>query len=88
MTSSSKIDSLPEPPGDRGLPLIGETLSFFSDPNFSRKKVDKYGKIYQTNIFGNATAVLIGADANTFLFRNENKYVVSTWPQKYQNSFR
>ena len=81
MTSNSKIDSLPEPPGDRGLPLIGETLSFFTDPDFNRKKREKYGKIYQTNVFGNPTAIFIGADANTFLFRNENKYVVSTWPK-------
>ena len=81
MTSNSKIESLPEPPGDRGLPLIGETISFFTDSDFSRKKIEKYGKIYQTNIFGNPTAIFIGADANTFLFRNENKYVASTWPK-------
>ena len=79
--TSNKIDSLPEPPGDSGLPLIGETLSFFTDPDFNRKKIEKYGKIYQTNVFGNPTAIFIGADANTFLFRNENKYVASTWPK-------
>ena len=30
---------------------------------------------------GSHTIVAVGAEANTFLFRNENKYVVSTWPK-------
>jgi cytochrome P450 len=81
MTTSDKIHSLPEPPGGGGLPLIGETIAFFSDPDFNSKRVAKYGKVYQTNIFGNPTVVMIGSEANTFLFRQENKYVVSTWPK-------
>lgn len=77
MTNSS----LPLPPGDTGLPLIGETLNFLLDPNFAKKKIEKYGLISKTNIFGNNTVTMIGAEANEFLFRNENKYVVSTWPK-------
>jgi len=80
-TSKEKINSLPEPPGNSGLPLIGETLSFFSDPEFSRKRIAKYGKIYKTSVFGRYTVMMIGSEANAFLFRNENKYVVSTWPK-------
>ena len=79
--SDRNLDSLPTPPGENGLPLIGETISFFSDPDFNQKRVAKYGKIYKTNIFGSPTVTMIGADANTFLFRNENKYVASTWPK-------
>ena len=81
MTISNKLDSLPEPPGKNGLPFIGETLAFFSDPNFNQKRIEKYGKVYKTNVFGNPTAMMIGSEANTFLFRNENKYVVSSWPK-------
>jgi retinoid hydroxylase len=81
MTTNKQIHSLPEPPGDRGLPLIGETIAFFSDSDFNSKRVAKYGKVYQTSIFGSPTVVMIGSEANTFLFRNENKYVVSTWPK-------
>jgi cytochrome P450 len=76
-----EIDSLPLPPGDRGLPLIGETLAFFNDPQFNQKRIAKYGKVYQTNVFGNPTVMMVGAAANNFLFRHENKYVVSTWPK-------
>lgn len=75
------ITDLPLPPGDKGLPFIGETISFFTDGEFNSKKIEKYGKVYQTNIFGNPTVSMVGAEANNFLFRNENKYVVSTWPK-------
>jgi retinoid hydroxylase len=75
------LNSLPLPPGDRGWPLIGETLAFFNDPQFNQKRIAKYGKVYQTNVFGNPTVMMVGAAANNFLFRNENKYVVSTWPK-------
>lgn len=76
-----ELTSLPFPPGDTGLPFIGETISFFTDRNFNQKKINKYGKVYRTNIFGNSIVAMVGAEANNFLFRNENKYVVSTWPK-------
>ncbi|MGL6343427.1 MAG: cytochrome P450, partial [Waterburya sp.] len=41
----------------------------------------KYGKLYQTSVFGRPTVMMVGSEANTFLFRHENKYVVSTWPK-------
>ncbi|MGF1589547.1 MAG: cytochrome P450 [Pleurocapsa sp.] len=80
-TSESKLNSLPEPPGKTGLPFIGETIAFLTDPDFNQKRVEKYGKVYQTSIFGSPTVMMIGSEANTFLFRHENKYVVSTWPK-------
>jgi cytochrome P450 len=81
MTNNQEKSSLPLPPGNMGLPLIGETLNFLLDPNFQQKKVGKYGKIFKTNIFGSPTVTMIGAEANEFLFKNENKYVVATWPK-------
>lgn len=80
-TNSEQLTSLPKPPGEKGLPFIGETIAFFSDPDFNTKRIAKYGKVYQTNIFGRPTVMMIGSEANTFLFRNENKYVISTWPK-------
>ncbi|MGK7940876.1 MAG: cytochrome P450 [Crocosphaera sp.] len=81
MTPSETSKSLPLPPGENGLPFIGETLNFLFDPNFSKNKLSKYGQIYKTNIFGNDTVTMIGAEANQFLFRNDNQYVVSSWPK-------
>ncbi|MGL5794205.1 MAG: cytochrome P450 [Waterburya sp.] len=82
MTVNQKqLNSLPTPPGKQGLPLIGETINFLTDPNFNQKRIAKYGKVYQTSVFGRPTVMMVGSEANTFLFRNENKYVVSTWPK-------
>ena len=71
----------PLPPGSLGLPLVGETLSFLRDNNFAEKREKKYGKIYKSHIFGNPTIFLAGAEANKFLFSNENKYFTATWPK-------
>ncbi|MEL6440338.1 MAG: cytochrome P450 [Cyanobacteria bacterium J06621_8] len=79
--AEEKLHSLPEPPGEDGLPLIGETIAFFTDPDFNQKRVAKYGRVYRTNLLGTPTVMMIGAEANRFLFRNENKYVVSAWPK-------
>ncbi|AFZ37324.1 (+)-abscisic acid 8'-hydroxylase [Stanieria cyanosphaera PCC 7437] len=82
MTISQKTkQSLSLPPGNLGLPLLGETISFFTDPNFNQKRLNKYGKLFKTSLFGRPTVVMVGAEANTFLFKNENKYVVATWPK-------
>lgn len=67
------------PPGNFGLPILGETLDFLRDPNFQTKRLQKYGKIFKTHIFNRPTVVMTGAEANQFLFKNENKYVRATW---------
>lgn len=81
MTTSDRINFLPEPPGETGLPFIGETIAFFNDPDFNQKRVKKYGNVYKTSIFGSPTVMMVGSSANTFLFRHENKYVVSSLPK-------
>jgi len=72
---------LPLPPGNFGLPLVGETISFLTDNNFAEKREKKHGKIYKSHIFGAPTIFLAGAEANKFLFSNENKYFTATWPK-------
>ncbi|NET62475.1 MAG: cytochrome P450 [Symploca sp. SIO2E6] len=82
MTSTTEqLQSLPLPPGKLGLPLIGETISFLTDGNFAKKRLAKYGPVFKTKLFGNPTVMMVGAEANQFLFQNENQYVVSTWPK-------
>ncbi len=72
--------SLPLPPGNFGLPIIGETIGFFTDPDFAAKQQAKYGSIFKTRLLGSPTVFMVGAEANQFLFANENKYFVATWP--------
>ncbi|MBE9168292.1 cytochrome P450 [Pleurocapsales cyanobacterium LEGE 06147] len=79
--NQDQLRSLPLPPGSLGLPVIGETISFLTDKNFQQKRLAKYGKVFKSSIFGRPTVVMVGAEANTFLFKHENKYVVATWPK-------
>ncbi|MBD2578205.1 cytochrome P450 [Oscillatoria sp. FACHB-1406] len=82
MTSQTKtLEKLPLPPGNSGLPFVGETFAFLFDRDFSKKRLERYGKIFKTNVFGSSTAIMVGADANQFLFKNEEQYVRSTWPK-------
>ncbi len=80
-STTQDMRSLPLPPGNVCLPIIGETISFLTDRNFHKKRLDKYGRIYKTNIFGSPTVTMTTAEANQFLFTNENKYVAATWPK-------
>lgn len=73
-------NELPLPPGNLGLPILGETLAFFTDRNFQQKRLEQYGSVFKTHIFNQPTVVMVGAEANQFLFKNENKYVKAAWP--------
>jgi hypothetical protein len=43
--------SLPLPPGSSGLPILGETLSFFRDKDFATKRRQQHGNIFRSHIF-------------------------------------
>ena len=80
MTISQTKPTLPIPPGTLGLPLIGETLSFLRDADFVKKRQEKYGSVFKTNILGRPTIMMIGSEANRFILTNEKKYFESSWP--------
>ncbi len=63
-----------------GLPVIGETLNFFQDPNFASKRHRQYGDLFKTRLLGKPTIFLRGPDALNFVLTNENKYFVVSWP--------
>lgn len=73
-------NQLPLPPGSLGLPLIGETISFLRDPDFATKRQQKYGNIFKTNLFGSPTIMMVGAEANHYLFSQENQNFAIKWP--------
>lgn len=81
MNKTEVKSSLPLPPGSFGLPVIGETISFLTDGKFAEKREKKYGPVFKTHIFGRPTVVMVGPEANQFLFANENKYFAATWPK-------
>lgn len=71
---------LTTPPGKLGLPLLGETLAFLRDPDFAKKRHRRYGPIFKTQLLGNPTIFLKGAEANDFVLTHENQYFVVSWP--------
>ncbi|KAK7394427.1 hypothetical protein VNO78_14955 [Psophocarpus tetragonolobus] len=82
------------PPGKMGFPVIGESLEFLSTgwkghpQKFIYDRIAKYSSnVFKTSIFGERTVMLCGAACNKFLFSNENKLVVSWWPDNVNKIF-
>lgn len=78
--TTAHVKPLPLPPGNLGLPIIGETISFLRDSDFNQKRHKRYGAVYKTHLFGRPTVTISGAKANEFLLTNENCYFVISWP--------
>ncbi|KAF6175065.1 hypothetical protein GIB67_038978 [Kingdonia uniflora] len=75
------------PPGEMGLPWIGETFEFYKAQRnnqlyeaFVQPRSRTYGNIFKTRLMGSPTVVVSGAEANKFFLSNEFKLVVSSWP--------
>ncbi|KAK4854811.1 hypothetical protein QYF36_001593 [Acer negundo] len=82
------------PPGNMGLPYIGESLQFLNTgrkghpEKFIFDRVSKYSSnVFKTSILFEPTVVVCGATANKFLFSNENKLVQSWWPDSVNKIF-
>lgn len=73
------------PPGNLGLPIVGETFQFLwslrsnRPQNFIEKRVNKFGHVFKTSILGQRTVIVANPSGNRFLHSNENKLVVSSW---------
>lgn len=72
-------NSSPLPPGSNGLPFLGETLNFFRDPDFARKRHQQYGPIFRTQLLGKPTVFMKGVEANRYVLANDAQFAVS-WP--------
>jgi cytochrome P450 len=55
----------PLPPGARGLPLLGDTLTFLKDGfRFVEDGARRHGPVFRTSLFGRPTAVVTGPEAS------------------------
>ncbi|KAJ0020202.1 hypothetical protein Pint_32425 [Pistacia integerrima] len=82
------------PPGNMGLPFIGESLDFLNTgrkghpEKFTYDRIAKYySPIFKTSILAEPTVVVCGAPSNKFLFSNENKLVQAWWPDSVNKIF-
>ncbi|MBA3720791.1 MAG: cytochrome P450 [Parachlamydiaceae bacterium] len=73
-TLEDPIVSLPLPPAVRGWPLIGNLLSFQSDPGaFLMNNYEKFGPVFTVQLGPKRIAVLIGKENNQFFFNMTDK---------------
>ena len=70
---------LPLPPGNLGLPIIGQDRVFLQNPQHFRDELyQKYGSISKTRLRGQNYIYLHGYEAVKFVLINEDKYFVNT----------
>ncbi|KAF3448499.1 hypothetical protein FNV43_RR09212 [Rhamnella rubrinervis] len=81
------------PPGSMGLPLLGETLQFFSPntssdiPPFIKERMKRYGPIFKTNLVGRPVVVSTDPDLNYFIFQQEGHLFQSWYPDTFTEIF-
>ncbi|KAL6533115.1 hypothetical protein OROMI_027227 [Orobanche minor] len=79
------------PPGNLGLPFIGETLQLISaykteNPEpFIDDRVSRYGAVFTTHVFGEPTVFSADLDANRFILQNEGRLFESSYPGSISN---
>lgn len=75
------------PPGSFGLPVVGETFAFASDPYiFVKKRYQQYGSIFKTNIIGRPTVVMVGPQAVEFFLSSHMESF--SWREGWPNNFK
>ena len=61
-------------PGERGWPLVGNTLRLLADPHaFAWRMYRTYGPVYKNHAFGGWHVALIGPDANELILMDREK---------------
>jgi retinoid hydroxylase len=78
--------TLPLPPGNFGLPLIGETWDFIFDPTFVAKRYEQHGAMFKTSVLGRKSVFMVGAEAAEFVLSSGMEYLSwrEGWPQTFK----
>ncbi|KAF5453671.1 hypothetical protein F2P56_028557 [Juglans regia] len=88
---ASRCRRLRLPPGNLGLPFIGETLQIISaykteNPEpFIDERVNRFGPIFTTHVFGEPTVFSADPETNRFILLNEGKLFESSYPSSISN---
>ncbi|MGR3278728.1 cytochrome P450 [Acaryochloris marina NIES-2412] len=73
MTTKDITEIQPKlPPGDLGLPFIGNTFQLLSNKNFIDDQYREHGNVFKTSMFGARTIMVIGGEAIQYVLSNEN----------------
>ncbi|GAV85596.1 p450 domain-containing protein [Cephalotus follicularis] len=88
---SSRCRRLRLPPGNLGLPLVGETLQLISaykteNPEpFIDERVNRFGTLFTTHVFGEPTVFSVDPETNRFILQNEGKLFDCSYPGSISN---
>ncbi|GMJ14462.1 CONSTITUTIVE PHOTOMORPHOGENIC DWARF, CYTOCHROME P450 90A1, DWARF 3, CABBAGE 3 [Hibiscus trionum] len=88
---ANRLRRLRLPPGNLGLPFIGETLQLISaykteNPEpFIDERVKRYGSIFTTHVFGEPTVFSADPETNRFILQNEGKLFECSYPGSISN---
>lgn len=85
LTPTTSTSQPPLPPGQFGLPVIGETPKFISDPDFFNKRRAQYGDIFRTHLLGHPTVVMMGPEANRFVLASHMDHF--SWREGWPKTF-
>nr|XP_039260015.1 cytochrome P450 26B1-like isoform X1 [Styela clava] len=81
--TSTLTRDFPLPPGDFGIPFLGETLSWARQVNgsaFNLIRRKKYGNIFSTHFLGRAMVKITGAENVRQILQGEHDKVTTIWP--------
>lgn len=79
------------PPGNLGLPFVGETLQLIAaykteNPEpFIDERVNRYGSMFTTHVFGEPTVFSADPETNRFILQNEGKLFECSYPGSISN---
>ncbi|KAK2634972.1 hypothetical protein Ddye_029764 [Dipteronia dyeriana] len=79
------------PPGNLGIPFVGETLQLIAaykteNPEpFIDERVNKFGPIFTTHVFGEPTVFSADPETNRFIVQNEGKLFECSYPGSISN---
>lgn len=85
-TSKIAMNSHQLPPGQVGLPVLGETLQFVFDPKFVEKRYRQYGSIFKTHIVGRPTVYMVGSEAVEFVLSSHMDHF--SWREGWPDNFK
>ena len=79
---------LREPPGDAGWPLVGHSFDFLRLDKALSERYARYGEVSWANAFGTRFIILLGPDANQFVYQNRGDLFASSgWEYFLANFF-
>ncbi|KAJ8767696.1 hypothetical protein K2173_020636 [Erythroxylum novogranatense] len=90
-TSKERVRKRKLPPGRRGLPLIGDSFSWYNavagshPPQFVEQQAQMFGKIFSCSLFGKWAVVSVDPTFNRFIMQNEGKLFQSSYPKSFRD---